>query len=72
MSNVREFRFKTNINCGRCVGAVTPLLDGREEIKSWKVDIASPDKVLTLQTEPQFIPGISAALADIGYYIEQM
>ena len=25
---VQAHRFKTNLNCGRCVASVTPLLDG--------------------------------------------
>ena len=44
-------KFKTNINCGNCVKAVTPILNNDKEIKSWAVDTDSPDKVLTVQSE---------------------
>lgn len=48
---MNTYQFKTNIKCGGCVANVTPHLDGNKEIKEWKVDIAHPDKVLTVQTE---------------------
>ena len=40
--------FKTNINCGGCIKAVTPTLNGAAAIENWQVDTASPDKVLTV------------------------
>ncbi|TCZ69892.1 heavy-metal-associated domain-containing protein [Flaviaesturariibacter aridisoli] len=46
-----KLQFKTNINCGGCVAAVTPRLNEAEGIRSWKVDTQSPDKVLTVEAE---------------------
>lgn len=40
--------FKTTINCGGCVRAVTPILNAEPAIASWQVDTANPDKVLTV------------------------
>ena len=40
--------FKTNINCGGCVKAVTPALNGATAIANWQVNTATPDKVLTV------------------------
>ena len=45
---MKTLRFKTNINCGDCIGKVTPYLDGNEHIESWKVDTNNPDKILTV------------------------
>lgn len=44
-------KFKTNINCGGCIKAVTPHLDKASGIKSWQVDTDNPDKILTVQAE---------------------
>lgn len=41
-------QFKTNINCGGCVRAVTPTLNGEQSITNWQVDTSNPDKVLTV------------------------
>lgn len=48
---MKQYQFKTNINCGGCVAKVTPVLNAEPQIKEWKVDTASPNKVLTVQTE---------------------
>lgn len=44
-------RFKTTINCANCVRAITPALNGEPAIQAWQVDTASPDKVLTVNTD---------------------
>ena len=41
-------RFKSNINCGSCINAVTPGLNKEETITSWEVDVTDPDKILTV------------------------
>ncbi|MEO7524209.1 MAG: heavy-metal-associated domain-containing protein [Ferruginibacter sp.] len=46
-----EYQFKTNINCGGCVASITPHLNANKEVKSWKVDTADPQKVLTVETD---------------------
>jgi copper chaperone len=43
--------FRTNIKCGGCVEKVKPHLDIIKGIKSWNVDLASPDRVLTVEGE---------------------
>lgn len=45
---MNTLKFKTNINCGGCVKAVTPTLNGEQAIKNWQVDTANPDKILTV------------------------
>ena len=44
-------KFKTNINCGGCIKAVTPALNGEKAIQTWEVDTANPDKILTVNTD---------------------
>ena len=48
---MKTLRFKTNIMCSGCIAKVTPFLNGEKEIVSWEVDIAKPDKVLTVTTD---------------------
>ena len=47
---MKQYRFKTNINCSGCVAKVTPALNENEEIKDWKVDTDNPNKILTVET----------------------
>lgn len=44
-------KYKTNLNCGSCVAAVQPHLDGDSSIKRWAVDTNNPNKVLTVEGE---------------------
>jgi len=48
---MQTLKFKTNINCGSCIRAVTPTLNGEKAIQTWEVDTANPDKVLTVATD---------------------
>lgn len=48
---VPTLKFKTNINCGGCIKAVTPTLNGEKAIQTWQVDTANPDKILTVDTD---------------------
>jgi copper chaperone len=48
---METLKFKTNINCGGCIKAVTPHLDKAEGIKNWQVDTDNPDKILTVEAE---------------------
>ena len=48
---METLHFKTNINCGGCIAAVSPELNSKDKIKDWSVDTTSPDKTLTITTE---------------------
>jgi copper chaperone len=43
-------KFKTNIKCGSCIAAVTPFLTAENGIEKWAVDLQSPDRVLSIET----------------------
>lgn len=65
-------RFKTNIKCNGCIQTVTPFLSDIKEIKEWKVDLASPDKTLTIEGT-DLDPGvIISKLNQAGYKAEQI
>ncbi len=48
---MKQYQFKTNINCSGCVATVTPHLNAAEEVREWKVDTVNPAKILTVETE---------------------
>lgn len=48
---MKTMKFKTNINCSNCVAKVTPFLDKKVGKESWNVDIESPDKILSVDTD---------------------
>jgi copper chaperone CopZ len=60
--------FKTNLRCDSCVAAIKPLLDNEPAVERWKVDLASPDKVLTVEGDVTR-EAVSAALGKAGYLL---
>lgn len=69
---MKKYQFKTNINCSGCVARVTPVLNGNEEIKDWKVDIDNPQKILTVETESLNEEQVKAIVQKAGYKAEQL
>jgi copper chaperone len=68
----QNYKFKTNIKCGGCIATVTPHLNALDGVENWKVDLESPDRVLTVEsngaTESQIMNSVTTA----GYKIEKM
>ena len=62
-------QFKTNIKCSGCIATVTPVLNNIAGADNWKVDLASPDKVLSISA---YIDknAITNALEKVGYKAE--
>lgn len=69
---MRTLRFKTNINCSNCVAKVTPFLDKKEGISSWKVDTDNSDKILTVETEDLEEVDIIKTLKRTGFEAEAL
>lgn len=69
---MKQYQFKTNINCSGCVARVTPVLNGNEEIKDWKVDTNNPQKILTVETESLNEEQVKAIIQKAGYKAEQL
>jgi len=65
-----EYQFKTNIQCGSCVAAVTPVLNNEEKISEWKVDISNPQKTLSVKTDSLTAEELKALVAKAGYRAE--
>ncbi|MDY0089153.1 MAG: heavy-metal-associated domain-containing protein [Flavobacteriaceae bacterium] len=63
-------KFKTNINCGGCIKAVTPFLDKAEGIQHWEVDTNVADKILTVKSEGISEEQIIETIQKAGFKIE--
>jgi copper chaperone len=70
---METLKFKTNINCGGCIAAVTPSLNALSGVKEWKVDTANRDKVLSVEAEAGLSANeVIAALKSKGYIAQQL
>lgn len=70
---METLKFKTNIKCGGCIAAVTPALNSLAGVKDWQVDVASPEKVLTIQSDETLSEqAIISALKEKGYQAESI
>jgi copper chaperone len=66
------FVFKTNINCSGCVAKVTPVLDAKDGIKSWTVDTANRDKILSITSNGITRNEIVETIQKAGFKIENL
>lgn len=69
---MKQYQFKTNINCGGCIAKVTPVLNAAPEIKEWKVDTSNPNKILTVATESLKEDEVKAIVAKAGFKAENL
>ncbi|MCU0358624.1 MAG: heavy-metal-associated domain-containing protein [Cyclobacteriaceae bacterium] len=64
-------KFKTNIKCAACVATVTPFLNEAAGEGKWKVDLASPERTLTVESEAT-AEKITEAIQKAGYKAENL
>jgi copper chaperone len=69
---MKTVQFKTNIKCSGCVASVTPELNKAVGENNWKVDLQSPDKVLTVSVEEPDEATIREAVEKTGYKAEKI
>lgn len=62
-------KYKTNLNCGSCVAAVKPHLDGDSSIERWSVDTNDPNKILTVEGENLSESTIKQHVAAAGFKV---
>jgi len=63
------FQFKTNINCGNCVRAVTGFLDDVKGLEEWSVDTDHPDKLLQVKGSKLQAQDVIEAVEEAGFDI---
>lgn len=64
-----KVQYITNLNCGSCVAAVKPYLDGDPAISRWSVDTSRPEKVLTVEGSSVSMPQIAGHLLAAGFQV---
>lgn len=69
---MKTMKFKTNINCGGCVKAVTPFLDKESAISQWEVDTNNPDKILTITSDTLTEDAVIEVVKKAGYSAQQV
>ncbi|MFD2245473.1 heavy-metal-associated domain-containing protein [Pontibacter ruber] len=69
---MKTYKFKTTINCGSCVRAVTPHLNNLAGVEEWKVDTENPNKVLEVSTESLDAQTIRSTVEKAGFKAEQL
>lgn len=67
---MKEYSFKTNINCGGCVAKVTPSFNENPDIKEWNVDTANPKKILTVKTDNLHEEDVKGIVEKAGFKAE--
>ncbi|GGC29636.1 hypothetical protein GCM10011386_22060 [Parapedobacter defluvii] len=65
-------KFKTTINCGGCLAAVTPSLNQSVGEGNWQVDINNPDKILTVNANAADADTVVAAVSKAGFKAESV
>jgi copper chaperone len=65
-------RFKTTINCGGCIKAVTPALNQEVGANNWQVDTANTDKILTVNSPTATAAQVVKAVQDAGFEIQPL
>jgi hypothetical protein len=63
---MQTHQYRTNLRCGACLEIIRPSFDREIGPGQWGVDLASPDKVLTV---PEAVPAarVAALLEQAGY-----
>ena len=66
---MKTLQFKTSINCGGCIKAVTPTLNQEAGAGNWQVDTVNPDKVLTVSSDRLTAEQVIQAVEKAGFKI---
>jgi copper chaperone len=64
---MNTYKYKTTMSCSGCVSKVEKFLNSEMDILKWGVDLSSPDKTLTIQTEKLDPNKIPELLLKAGY-----
>lgn len=69
---MKTLQFKTNINCGNCVRAVTGFLNDVPSVQEWAVDTDNPDKILTVKGDGVTVEAVVEAVEDAGFDVKEV
>jgi copper chaperone len=69
---MEKMKFQTNIKCGGCVAQVSPLLNNKKGVEKWEVDLNSPDRILTVNSDTVTEEVLIRDIEALGFKIERM
>ena len=69
---METLKFKTTIKCSGCLATVTPFLNEESSIEKWDVDIYTPEKTLTVETNEANGEKVMNAVKKAGFEIEKI
>ena len=69
---MESLKFKTNINCGSCVKAVSGFINEIQGIQNWTVDTQNPDKILNVEGDELRAESIVDAVKEAGFEIIEL
>lgn len=62
-------KYRTNLNCGSCIAAVTPYLNGERAIRRWSVDTSTPMKSLTVEGDNVSRHTVERLVSEAGFQV---
>jgi copper chaperone len=69
---METLQFKTTIKCAGCLEKVTPFLNERLTPEEWNVDILTPAKILTVNSDKMTAEEVEQKVKQAGFQIEQI
>jgi copper chaperone len=67
-----KHQFKTTIKCAGCMEKVSPFLNEKLAPEEWNVDIFTPSKILTVESDKMTAEEIESTVKRAGFQIEQI
>lgn len=65
-----EYKFSSSIKCQACIEKVKPVLDATTTIEKWEVDLQSPQRTLTINSDQLNVEQLKEDLKKVGYTIQ--
>jgi copper chaperone len=65
-------QFKTTIKCAGCLEKVTPFLNEQLTPEEWNVDILTPAKILTVNSDKMTAEEVEEKVKQAGFQIERI
>lgn len=69
---METLQFKTTIKCAGCLEKVTPFLNKQLTPEEWNVDILTPSKILTVNSDKVTAEEVEEKVKQAGFQIERI
>ena len=67
---MNKYTFNTNLQCSNCRAKVEPLLNESKEVLDWNLDLADPDRKLTVELAGENPKDIIELVKKVGFNAE--